>query len=240
MRNYSKVLIATPIRGNTTVTLYTAGMLQSTGLHGGWLPLAGQSDIYVARNVLANEFLRRTEFDTLVCIDSDIGFTRTDLQNLIDTEEPFVSGLYTDKCQPPMPFCRDNTGMQVSNEDIPRQGLLKARFVPGGFLKIERVVFETLIAKGLVTSYGKGAFHHFFFGRIALDNLLSEDYSFSDLVFSAGIQPWINCGVRLNHDGRTLDPQAPQPKTDTITTEAQLPPTMPPPAAKLTNGAAHA
>jgi len=43
MRNYSKVLVATPIRGNQTVTLYTAGMLQSTGLHGGWLPLAGQS-----------------------------------------------------------------------------------------------------------------------------------------------------------------------------------------------------
>ena len=37
--NYSKVLVATPIRGNTTITLYTAGMLQSNGLHGGWLPL---------------------------------------------------------------------------------------------------------------------------------------------------------------------------------------------------------
>src|SRR5712671_188325 len=116
-RNYSKVLIATPIRGNVTVTLYTAGVMQSTGLHGGWLPLAGQSDIYVARNVLVNEFLSR-DFDTLVCIDSDIGFTRQDLQNLIDTEEPFVSGLYTDKCMPPMPFCRDNNGINVPLEDI--------------------------------------------------------------------------------------------------------------------------
>ena len=73
MRNYSKVLLATPIRGNQTVTLYTAGLLQSVGLHGGWLPMAGQSDIYVARNVLVNEFYRRKEFDTLICIDSDIG-----------------------------------------------------------------------------------------------------------------------------------------------------------------------
>jgi hypothetical protein len=214
--NYNKVLVATPIRGNQTITLYTAGMLQSNGLHGGWLPLAGQSDIYVARNVLANEFLRRKEFDTMVCIDSDIGFTRADLQNLLETQEPFVSGLYTDKCQPPMPFCRDINGIQVPLEDIPKQGLLKARFVPGGFIKIDRIVFETIINKGLVPSYGKGAFHHFYFGRIALDNLLSEDYSFSDLVYEAGIQPWINCGIRLSHDGRTLDPQAPQPKTDTI------------------------
>jgi hypothetical protein len=239
MRNYSKVLLATPIRGNQTVTLYTAGVIQATGLHGGWLPLAGQSDIYVARNVLANEFLRRTDFDTLVCVDSDIGFTRDDLKNLIDTEEPFVSGLYTDKCQPPMPFCRDNNGMNVPLEDIPKQGLLKARFVPGGFVKIERVVLQTLIDKQMVASYGGGKYHQFFFGRIVMDNLLSEDYSFSDLVWSAGIQPWINCGIRLNHDGRTLDPQPPQLKTDTITTEAQMALPLPPQPASL-NGAAEA
>jgi len=220
MRDYGRVLLATPIRGNSTVTLYTAGVMQSTGLHGGWLPMAGQSDIYVARNVLANEFLRRKEFDTLVCIDSDIGFTRDQLKALIDSEEPMVSGLYTDKCQPPMPFCRDNDGIQQPLEHIPAEGMLPARFVPGGFLKIERIVFETLIEKKMVVSYGSGNFHQFYFGRIVLDNLLSEDYSFSDLAYQAGIQPWINCGIRLNHDGRTLDPQSPQPKTDTIAVQA--------------------
>lgn len=207
MVDYNKVLVATPIRGNSTVTLYTAGMLQSTGLHGGWLPMAGQSDIYVARNVLANEFLRRKEFDTLIQIDSDIGFTRQHLKDLIDSEADFVSGLYTDKCQPPMPFCRGMDAKPVPLEDIPPQGMLRTRFLPGGFLKTNRIVFETLIAKGMAATYGSGAFHHFYYGRIVFDNLLSEDYSFSDLVYSAGIQPWINCGVRLNHDGRTLDPQ---------------------------------
>ena len=216
MRDYSKVLLATPIRGNQTVTLYTAGMLQSSGLHGGWLPMAGQSDIYVARNVLANEFLRRKEFDTLVCIDSDIGFVRDHLKALLDSEAPMVSGLYTDKCQPPMPFCRNNAGIQLPLEDIPVEGMLPARFVPGGFLKIERSVFETLIEKKMAAPYGGGNFHQFYFGRIVMDNLLSEDYSFSDLVYQAGIQPWINCGIRLNHDGRTLDAQPPQLKTDTL------------------------
>lgn len=211
-KDYSKILVVTPIRGNQTITLYTAGLMQSTGLHGGWLPLAGQSDIYVARNVLANEFVARKEFNTLVCIDSDIGFTRTDLQNLIDTDEPFVSGLYTDKCQPPMPFCRDNNGMQVPLDEIPREGMLKARFMPGGFLKIDRIVFETIIEKNLVASYGGGKFRHYYNGRIVLDNLLSEDYSFCELVREAGFQGWINCGIRLSHDGRTLDtPPPPAP-----------------------------
>ena len=210
MKNYSKVIIATPIRGNQTVTLYTAGLLQSQGLHGGWLPMAGQSDIYVARNVLINEFMRRKEFDTLIFIDSDIGFTRKHLQDLIETDEAFVSGLYTDKCQPPTPFCRDENGVQLSLEDIPKDGMLPARFVPGGFLKIERIVTDTLVEKAEalgLKQYGAGQFWHLYFGAIALDNLLSEDYSFSDLVYRAGIQPWINCGIRLNHDGRTCDPQ---------------------------------
>jgi hypothetical protein len=216
MRNYNKILVATPIRGNQTVTLYTAGIIQSAGLHGGWLPMAGQSDIYVARNVLANEFLKRKEYDTLIWVDSDIGFTRDQLKALIDSDEPMVSGLYTDKCQPPMPFCRNNDGVQLPLEEIPVEGMLPARFVPGGFLKTERSVFEKLIATGAAAPYGKGNFHHFFYGRIVLDNLLSEDYSFSDLCYLNGIQPWINCGIRLNHDGRTLDPQPPQPKQDTI------------------------
>jgi hypothetical protein len=218
-KDYSKVLIATPIRGNSTVTLYTAGLLQSTGLHGGWLPMAGQSDIYVARNVLANAFVTEyKKFDTLIWIDSDIGFVRQHLQDLIDTEQPFVSGLYTDKCQPPMPFCRDNNGVQLTLDDIPKEGMIKSRFMPGGFLKVDRIVYETIIEKKLVPSYGSGKFHHFYYGKIVLDNLLSEDYSFCELAREAGFQGWINCGIRVNHDGRTLDPQQNMPATQPATT----------------------
>ena len=218
-RDYSKVLLATPIRGNSTVTLYTAGLLQSTGLHGGWLPMAGQSDIYVARNVLANVFVTEyKKFDTLIWIDSDIGFVRQHLQDLIDTEQPFVSGLYTDKCQPPMPFCRDNSGVQLTLDDIPKEGMIKSRFMPGGFLKVDRIVYETIIEKKLVAQYGGGKFHHFYFGKIVLDNLLSEDYSFCELAREAGFQGWINCGIRVNHDGRTLDPQQNMPATQPATT----------------------
>lgn len=209
-RNYNKVLMCTPIRGNSTVTLYTAGLLQSSGLHGGWLPMAGQSDIYVARNVLANEFLGKKEFDTLICVDSDIGFTRQNFQDLIESDGLIVSGLYTDKCQPPTAFCRDEEGNQVPLEDIPAVGMIRTGFVPGGFLKIEREAFNKIIASGLVPTYGPtDNFYQFYNGRIYNKNLLSEDYSFSWLARQAGIDVWMNCGIRLNHDGRTLDPQPP-------------------------------
>ena len=87
MIDYRKVLMATPMRDGKVHALYAAGVIQSNGLHGGWLPMAGQSDIYVARNTLANTFLQKPEFETIVWIDSDIGFTRADLLQLLSSTE---------------------------------------------------------------------------------------------------------------------------------------------------------
>lgn len=209
MTDYRKVLLASPSRDGKFHATYAAGMLASNGLHGGWLPMAGQSDIYVARNTLANNFLQRKEFDTLVWIDSDIGFTRDQLKQLIDSTEPFVSGLYTDKCQPPRPFCRDEAGKPIPDEEIPPVGMVTTGFMPGGFLKVDRIVYETIVAKGLAPEYGGidnlPLFWQFYNGRIFNHNLLSEDYSFSMLVREAGFTAWIDCGIRLNHDGRTYE-----------------------------------
>lgn len=213
MTDYSKVLLASPSRDGKFHATYTAGMLQSAGLHGGWLPMAGQSDIYVARNTLANNFLQRKEFNTLIWIDSDIGFTRDNLKQLIDSTEPFVSGLYTDKCQPPRPFCRDEDGKPIPDEEIPAVGMVTTGFMPGGFLKVDRIVYETIVEKKLVPEYGGidnlPVFWQFYNGKIFNHNLLSEDYSFSALVREAGFTAWIDCGIRLNHDGRTYDQPAP-------------------------------
>ena len=209
MRDYRKVLLATPCRDGKFHATYTAGIIQSGGLHGGWLPMAGQSDIYVARNTLANQFVQNKQFDTIMWIDSDIGFTRDHLKQLLDSDEPVVSGLYTDKCQPPRPFCRGEQGEPIPDEDIPTIGMIPTSFLPGGFLKIDRIVYQTIIDKKLAPEYGGvndlPTFWQFYNGRIFNHNLLSEDYSFSLMVRDAGFQPWIDCGVRLNHDGRTYD-----------------------------------
>jgi hypothetical protein len=173
-----------------------------SGLYGGWVPLSGQSDIHHARNTLANSFLQNPQFNTLVWIDSDIGFTRENFAALLSSTEPMVSGLYTDKAQPPMPHCRDDTGQPVPLKEIPEQGMLRMRFLPGGFLKVTREVFEVIVEKKLVPTYHQGKFHQFYNGRIFNDLLMSEDYSFSDLACAAGVQPWMDCGIRLDHDGR--------------------------------------
>ena len=90
--------------------------------------------------------------------------------------------------------------------------MLETGFTPGGFLKVDRIVYETIIAKGLAPEYGGinglPTFWQFYNGKIFNRNLLSEDYTFSALAREAGFPTWIDCGIRLIHDGRTYDQPA--------------------------------
>lgn len=198
--NYKEVMIATPTRGSEVG--YCVGLMMASGLYGGWVPLTGQSDIHMARDTLANSFYNNPQFNTLLWIDSDIGFTRDDVTAILASEEPIVSGLYTTKGLPPTPHCMDEEAKPVPLADIPVQGMLRARFVAGGFLKVERRVFQAIIDQKLVRSCHGGTFNLFYDRRIYGDKVMSEDYSFSDLAFAAGFGSWIDCGIRLDHEGR--------------------------------------
>lgn len=207
--DYSDVLICTPVRDGRFHTGYVVGMMHGNGLHGGWLPYSGQSDIYLARNILMNGFYKTLRYNTVVFIDSDIGFTRNDLKRLIDSEGDVVSGIYTDKSQPPVPFCRDGTGEIVALNNIPPEGMIPSLFIPGGFFKVERHVLDKLVASGTLATYGTDSEvgnHYLFYETTIYNNIvLSEDYAFSAALMQIELMPWTNCGIRVNHDGRTWD-----------------------------------
>lgn len=194
-------MICTPLRGRAVDFEYVVSLMQSTGIHSGWMPLNGQSDIYVARNTLANAFLLQSKLEHMIFVDGDIGWSRKNLLDLIDTPAPFVSGLYCGHGAPQW-ICRDEEGNEIAPGAMPGTGLKKAKLVGCGFLKISRTVFETIIDKGLAPKYG--VCYQFFNGSIESDFLLSEDYSFSSLVRKAGIQPFLNCDVRVLHGGKAL------------------------------------
>jgi hypothetical protein len=204
-------LLATPVRGRSAEIDYVVGLMGSQPLIKGWLPCPNQSDVYVARNTLVHEFMN-TDIDTLVFVDSDIGFSPKNLSDLLETKEAFVSGLYPDKDFPTWVF-RGEDGAPVPLDKIPPSGLLKARYLGCGFLKIDRCVFEAVAEAGLAEPFGvkppdyKGKWreaHQYFRGLVVERYLLSEDYSFSHLVAKAGFQPYVNCGIRLSHGGRRL------------------------------------
>lgn len=192
-------LIVTPTRGRSVDSEYAVGLMHSAGVHNGWMPMSGQSDIYVARNSLANEFLRTTH-DDMICIDSDIGFTRDDLLNLISSPYPFVSGVYPSKTRAGSPVLV----LEDDKVPLPTEGFVKAKYVPGGFLKIHRSVFDAI--KPFASEYGPvdKPNYQFYNGIIEDRMLLSEDYSFCILAKKAGFTPMVNCKIRLKHDGLTL------------------------------------
>jgi hypothetical protein len=192
-------LIATPTRARSMDFEYVVGMMHASGTFGGWMPVGGQSDIYVARNTLVNQFLYM-KHDQLVFIDSDIGFTRDDIMNLVTTPYPLVSGLYPGKDAEQRPVYVPMDGGPAT---LPEKGkLIEAKYVPGGFLSIHRSVLDAI--KPLVAEYGPVEKPHYqFFNGIVEDrNLLSEDYSFCVLARQAGFVPKINTDIRLKHDGR--------------------------------------
>lgn len=196
-------LIATPTRAKQMNVEYTVGLMQSSGLFNGWMPLLGQTDIYMARNVLANEFLKHTQHDSLIFIDSDIGFTREDLANLASSPHPLVSGMYP--CKTAGPDLGKAIFAPLDRETlIPAEGFIEARWLPCGFLKIDRSALEAI--KPLVVEYGptEQPNWQFFVGLVVDRFLLSEDYSFSELARRAGVKPMINCAIRLQHDGIPL------------------------------------
>ena len=194
-------MIATPLRGRSVNFEYVVSMLQSAGAYRGWMPLSGQGDIYVARNTLANAFMRQSDAAHIMFIDGDIGWTRQNLLDIIATPHPVVSGLYPGH-GPPEWICRDEFGDKIPVASMPKTGLLKSKLVGCGFLKVSRFVFEAIIEQKLAAPYGDN--HQFFKGDIEGDFLLSEDYSFSKMVRQAGFQPMLNCEIRLMHDGKTL------------------------------------
>lgn len=201
-------LIATPTRARQMNVEYTVGLMQSSGLFGGWMPLLGQTDIYMARNVLANEFLRKTKHDSLIFIDSDIGFSRENLIDLAASPFPLVSGMYPCKTD------GDDLGKAIFSPldretPIPNEGFIEAKYLPCGFLKIDRSLLEDI--KPHVVEYGppNDPNYQFFVGLVVDRFLLSEDYSFSELARRAGAKPMVNCKIRLVHDGVPLKTVAP-------------------------------
>lgn len=178
--------------------------MSCSGLYKAWMPLAGQSDIYVARNILLNTFYRETQFDKIVFIDSDIGFTRDDLEKLLCPSHRVVSGMYPNKSPNPEWLFLGADGKPPSLADTPRTGMLEAKGFGLGFAKIERDALDAIVRKKLVPTFSNGQSHHFFNGRIEDEHLLSEDYSFCALLREAGVQPYVNCDISLEHDGRKL------------------------------------
>jgi hypothetical protein len=166
----------------------------------------GQSAIDVARNDMCSEALH-DGFESILFIDSDIGFNVRDALKLFARPEPVVSGVYAKK------GCRSLASVFHSGVDEvgfgPGGGLYPLHYAATGFLRIRSEILRRMIAELELpvcnTRWNRG-FWPFFMPMIVADgdhrHYLGEDWAFSHRIRQVGECPLVDTTIRLWHVGK--------------------------------------
>lgn len=196
-----KAFVGTPLIDGRADREFINGLIACQGLYHAWACIEGQSHISLARDLLAAQFLR-SECDRLIFVDGDIGFTRNDFLRLLAADRSLVSGMYPKKTKDmAWSFKADSPG-----SDGPAPELVPVRYVPCGFLNIERRVLTDLADSGSCPPYSLEGqtLHHYFQSGVIEGKFHSEDYYFSELARRCGHAPFVDHAINLRHVGRAV------------------------------------
>lgn len=167
----------------------------------------GDALIERSRAVIATHFLRETDADVLVTIDSDVLFASSSVLKIAAQamDHDIVAGLYMTRGNPVRPASMIEEGVTVDLTGL--TDLVPIRYAATGFMATHRRVFEKL-AKDMPLCHPKDEwrFYPFYTPYVANDDdgdpiLLSEDYAFSERARLAGFGVYANPAIRLVHIG---------------------------------------
>jgi hypothetical protein len=191
------ILVSIPAYDGRIETHCVGGLTSSMGLFAGITFVIGHAAVNLARNKIVHGFLK-TKYEHLVCIDSDIGFTRQDFEFLLEGDEEAVVAEYARKVDTDDP----NNFVKPGNAEF---GL--------GFARIHRDVFKRIAA--LTLPNGQEQCQKFFYdGELAVDffptgasmegSWFGEDHGFWHLARLADATVRIERRTRLAHYGRKV------------------------------------
>jgi len=163
----------------------------------------GDSLVNRARNTLASTFLRMTDCQKMLFIDSDIEFTPEDVSQLWNLQVPVACAAYRMK-RPDSVLSAWIDGELVT--DLERYTEPVACTYAGtGFLMIDREVLAQMRDAWPEIEYEEsvGTTWNFFDPHVDLKQkvLLSEDYAFCKRCTELGIPIILHPGIRLGHWG---------------------------------------
>jgi hypothetical protein len=163
----------------------------------------------VARNTLVAMFMKDVDATDLFFIDADVGFDASAVVKLLEREEQIVAGIY--------PLKKDERGypVQVKREDgvpLGRDGLIEAEFLPTGFMRIKREVFEIMEKEYPELKYesnivdiensGVDEVYDFFnMGAIGSSKWTTEDFAFCQRWRDIGGLLWVYPNIDFTHTG---------------------------------------
>ncbi len=159
--------------------------------------------ITTARNSLVARFLADAEATDLFFIDSDVGFDPAAVVKILECSESIVAGIY--------PLKRDEGGFPVTlrtRDGVPfgRDGLLEALFLPAGFMRIKRGVFDLLAESYPELKYEENVLEveegFDFFGMGAFGRRFrTEDYAFCQRWRDIKGTLWVYPDIDFQHIG---------------------------------------
>ena len=211
-----KVMIATPSMRDpviqyTVALIGTAQFFNHHGIEFGIEFVVGSSNLPRARNNLAARFLA-SDCDTLVMIDDDMGWKPADLFRLLASDKPYIAAVGRKRVDAPGPdgpeiWCAVPKPGAPNVDDF---GALEVLRVGAAFIRLDRVVFETLVQQhpewkrppldDMTPKQGENYYQFFRFETDAGDEI-GEDYLFCDRWREAGGQIWVDPAVELEHVG---------------------------------------
>lgn len=150
-----------------------------------------------ARNRAAAHFLHNASEDFLLFVDTDIIFTRRDIDMLAESEEAIVAGIYPLKSVELKPCLQTLPG----HRDTATGGVIEIARAGTGFMRIRRDVFETLKSESnRYTNHGREEWD-FFRSGVSGSEWLSEDWFFCDDARKAGFRVMCDTRIQLGHQG---------------------------------------
>ncbi len=175
--------------------------------------MRGDALIERTRGRAATAFLMDTDYDVLLQVDDDIGFTAEDAVQVAEQamEHGIVCGAYLTRHQTQgIPTSYLEPGQSVrffSGDPTP----VPIRWAGGGFMAVHRRVYERLTEDMFLLHPGEDLQHYPFYTTMIRTDptredhpiLMSEDWAFCERARQAGYSTWLNPNVRLTHFGVT-------------------------------------
>lgn len=147
-----------------------------------------------------NNMLRRAldaKADVIMFLDYDVAWRPEDMLKILETKQHVVAGLYRYKTD-------DVEYMGQFSDDVPAcntEGLIRAKFVPAGFLKMTRNAVSLFAKQHPYLLYGDPMHPHLdIFSHGAIEGVwYGEDYAFSMRWNQTGENLWVCPDLSLDH-----------------------------------------
>jgi len=189
----------------------TCALVRASGV--GMTPsLSVASSLLCKTRNLILKFFMESGATHLLCIDGDLGWPAPMVLAMLHSDKDLICGVYPARD----PGTTDGKNQYIFIPEEKEDGsmvtegeLIKALYVPAGFMLIKRVVIERLIEKfperyanPKNPKHEKEDMHVFFNTELYEGEFWGEDFTFSRLVRESGTDIWVDPRIEFTHAGR--------------------------------------